>query len=156
MQPAKKHHGRNMSKGYCPAKRRTPKHIEPASGQMDPFQLTLIQLLTNNRADILKLRDKVKAMIEAKALAAKSFTTLQTITDEFVELLKSAQATAHWMYNPEFDSKGVPFEEACLAVLRDPDDLRDKMFSGLPTSLVRMVMGGKRIDCPICGPALQK
>jgi len=113
--------------------------------------LALVQILSSNRADVLRLRDKAEELIVSKITAVKSFSTLQKTVDEFLELLKTTQATAHWMYNPEFDDKGVPYEDVCVAVGRDPDELRDKMFKGIPESLVRMIVGGKRIDCPICG-----
>jgi hypothetical protein len=138
-------HGRYAEMPYCPKKRRTAR-MSKTLANPDPLQLLLAQLLTSTRADMLKLRDKARELITEKLVAAQSFNTLEKRLNEFTAMLSSCQEAAHWMYNPEIDASGLPFEETCIALRRDPDAIREKTFDGLPAPLVRLVVSGQLPD----------
>jgi hypothetical protein len=121
--------------------------------QPEPIQALLIELLSLSRADMIHLREKAERLVALKLAAAKSFTTLEAAAFEFVKVLRNCQTTCHWMFNPDYDKEAVGFEDACIAVGRDPDGIRDKMTEGLPQSLVSLVMRAPHARCPICGDA---
>ena len=138
---------RSVNAPYMPSKRRKGRDAEPLPlPTSDPLKLLLAQLLTTTRADMLKLRDKAHELIIAKMLASTSLDTLDRRLKEFTDLLVMCQEDAHWLYNPEQYSTGLPFDTVCEALQRDADAIREKTFDGLPQSLIQIIVSGSIPD----------
>ena len=70
--------------------------------------------------------------------------------ESFLVAFNKLREATRWAYAADRDTAGIPFDDACKAMNRDPDEVAERLFRDVPETLLRAAMGGKNYKCPIC------
>jgi hypothetical protein len=73
---------------------------------------------------------------------------METALRRFATSRSICQAHVQWLYEEGGD--GIPFEELCESLNRNPESIRDKYFKGIPRLIMRILARGRGYCCPVC------
>jgi hypothetical protein len=91
-----------------------------------------------------ELDESMKDLIEHKVKIKRMETALR----RFATSRSICQAHVQWLHEEGGD--GIPFEELCESLNRNPEAIRDKYFKGIPRLIMRILARGRGYCCPVC------